>query len=345
MNVPLVSVVMPVYNGQKYISESIESILLQVFSDFELIIIDDGSTDNTYSIIEQYAKKDSRIHSYRNSDNLGIAASLNIGLKLARSSLIARMDADDIAYPHRLTCQYALMQSHPDVAICGSALRVYEQPSNVWRPPVTHEEISTRLLFECSLCHPTIIYRKEIILDRLGGYQAEFNNCEDYELWQRASQLSSIKFANISEPLLSYRIHPSVNRKAYKTKQQELANRVRRKQLNRLGLDPSDIEFRCHEALSSPRTVAFDITNLVDCLNWITKLELANQKNPVFSPNILRHELNQRWLNLCLQVSYQSPATILHYLKWRNSYNIFENIYQMTRMMWRSRKYWLLNNG
>lgn len=338
MKAPLVSVVMPVYNGEKYLSEAIKSILSQSFSDFEFVIIDDGSTDNTSSIIKQFTYKDSRIRFYRNSSNLGLAASLNLGLELARCSLVARMDADDIAYPERLKRQYEFMQSHPDVSVCGSALQLYENPEIIWRPPCTHDEINTTLLFECCLYHPTIIFRKEIVFGQHGGYQSQFSGAEDFELWQRLSECTGIKFANISEPLLCYRTHQSVDRKVYKTKQQGLANLVRRKQLKRLGLKPSNGEFILHETLSNPQRYSFRLHNLKNFRDWLDRLVESNENHQVFSPIYLKNELKRRWLNLCLHVAYESPNATLEYLKGRHSSNPLENAYQLSRMIWHSRK-------
>ncbi|MEI6067758.1 MAG: glycosyltransferase family 2 protein [Methylococcaceae bacterium] len=345
MKAPIVSVVMPVYNGEKYLLEAISSILNQTFTNFEFLIIDDGSTDNTPDIIKKYANSDHRIRVIQNKKNIGVASSLNIGLAHSESSLIARMDADDIAYPERLKRQYEFMQSHPDVSVCGSALRLYEQPKCIWHPPSTHDEINTTLLFECCLYHPTIIFRKEIVFGQHGGYQSQFSGAEDFELWQRLSECTGIKFANISEPLLCYRTHQSVDRKVYKTKQQGLANLVRRKQLKRLGLEPSNGEFILHETLSNPQKYSFRLHNLKNFRDWLDRLVESNENHQVFSPIYLKNELKGRWLNLCLHVAYESPNATLEYLKGRHSSNPLENAYQLSRMIWHSRKHWKIRNA
>ncbi len=337
---PLVSVVMPVYNGEYYLSEAVRSILTQSFTDFEFLIIDDGSTDKTFDLIEQYARKDSRVRVFRNTTNLGLATSLNIGLKLSRGSLIARMDADDVAMPHRLSNQSIFMQNNSKVTVCGSALETYEQPGKNWIPPLTHEAIKVMMLFECCMYHPTIIFRKNAIFNNNGGYDNQFSGAEDYELWYRLSKVSSVCFANIAEPLIRYRTHIGNDRSQYKKKQQRLANLVRRKQLNRLGIYPNNQEFSLHEAFSYSDYKPFKLIDLENYREWLNRIEDANMKFHVFSPFHLRHELKTRWLNLCLHTANQHPLVAVKFFLSRWSSNSVNNIYNVSRMFWRSRKYW-----
>lgn len=335
---PEVSILMPVFNGDKYIKESIISIIEQSYDNFEFIIIDDGSTDNTYPIIEQYAKKDSRIRFFRNNKNIGLSASLNLGLKLACTSLIARMDADDVAHPQRLSRQYEFMKTHPEISVCGCALQLYESPEIVWHPPRAHQEIVTKMLFESSIFHPTVLFRKEIVFKQHGGYAPEFYSAQDYDLWQRLSESPNVRFANLPEVLLLYRNHPHVDRSTYKIKQQQLANLVRFRQLKRLKLDPNEHELACHKAISCPKLTLLTPSDLKGCRSWIDRIESANNKYKAFPALYLSKELEKRWLNLCLQVSHQSLSVPLDYIKGRHQSKPLDNIYQMTRMVWRSCK-------
>jgi len=200
-----VSVLLPVYNGGATLSQAIASILSQDMSEFELIIIDDCSTDNSTSVIRQYADKDSRIILIFHEVNIGLAKTLNEGLKLAKSDFVARMDQDDESLPQRLRIQLDYMLSHPEFAVVGSYVyhmgakqefdRLVELPSN-------SEQIKQTLLQYNCMYHPSVMMRRNKILE-LGGYKAEFKNAEDYDLWLRVSKLYPL--TNISKPLLRYR--------------------------------------------------------------------------------------------------------------------------------------------
>ena len=204
-----VSVLLPVYNGGATLSQAIASILSQDMSEFELIIIDDCSTDNSTSVIRQYADKDSRIILIFHEVNIGLAKTLNEGLKLAKSDFVARMDQDDESLPQRLRIQLDYMLSHPEFAVVGSYVyhmgakqefdRLVELPSN-------SEQIKQTLLQYNCMYHPSVMMRRNKILE-LGGYKAEFKNAEDYDLWLRVSKLYLL--SNISEPLLRYRFSVS----------------------------------------------------------------------------------------------------------------------------------------
>src|SRR3989339_1795602 len=146
---PTISVVMPVYNSAKYLSSSIESILNQTFSNFELIIIDDGSTDSTSQIIKKYIKLDKRIITVKNKTNLGICNSLNTGLRLAKGKYIARMDGDDWSYPERLFKQIFFMESHPKTVICGGAIEVCDdnlRVKNQRHYPTSDKKVREKIL-------------------------------------------------------------------------------------------------------------------------------------------------------------------------------------------------------
>lgn len=336
MKIPLISVILPVYNCEEFLPEAIESILTQSFIDFEFLIIDDGSTDHTQDVIKKYASKDHRIQAILNNYNIGIALSLNIGLANSRSPLIARMDADDVALPDRLSCQYDFMQTHPEVSVCGSALQLYENTNIIWRPPRSHEEIITSMLFENCLFHPTILFRKDVILKSVGGYRSQFSGAEDYDLWQRLSKLPSINFSNIQDILLLYRSHPNTNRAEYKIKQQELSNLIRLRNLKRLNLIPNKYELSCHDIISYPSHAWSSPPSLKDCNIWLDRIESANKKYKVFSDHNLKKELETRWLKLCLNSANQSILTAPQFLNGRRYNNsIIYNAYQSTRMLWR----------
>jgi len=206
MSSPPVSVVMSVFNGELFLSQAVESILLQTFRDFEFVVIDDGSTDSTPEILGEYAVRDSRVRVIRQA-NKGRAASLNIGIALAKGKYIARMDADDIALPLRLEKQIGFMELHPAIGLLGAVTEVINnvgQLLTVTRPPQEDSEIKSVMLRYNPMCHPSVLMRKEVV-HAAGGYRKALLDADDYDLWLRMGERT--QFANLDEPLLRYRVH------------------------------------------------------------------------------------------------------------------------------------------
>jgi glycosyltransferase involved in cell wall biosynthesis len=205
--VPAVSVVMPVYNAAKYLPLAIESILNQTYKDFEFIIIDDGSTDESWEIIKKYSLKDGRIRIIRNRLNLGICRTLNYGISQARGKYIARMDGDDWSYPDRFFKQVSFMKAHPKVVICGGFTEVCDMHLNkiIYHQtyPTTDKMIRKKILILNPFAHPLTIYKKKTFLEA-GGYNERLFTVEDYDLYFRLGNLG--KFANLAYTLLKLRI-------------------------------------------------------------------------------------------------------------------------------------------
>lgn len=203
-----VTVLMSVYNGQEYLDESIGSIVSQRFQDFEFVIVDDGSTDDTADILEDWNKKDSRIKVITNHDTLGLTASLNIGIKQAKGKYIARHDADDISLSERLGKQFEFMESHPECVVLGTALlSVDSDGAPLYRElrSIEHEDIlSTILKGRGGLAHPTVMIRRDVLLG-VGGYDPCYEVAQDIDLWLRLADKG--KLANLPEILVHYRHH------------------------------------------------------------------------------------------------------------------------------------------
>lgn len=182
---PPVTVLMAVYNGERYLEESVESILEQEFTDFEFLIVDDASTDGTAGILEGF--DDGRIRVLRNARNLGLTRSLNRGLKAARGRFVARLDADDRSRPARLQKQRDYLESHPECAVVGSHA-AYFRPSEVGTRelprPVSHEEVVAYVFFSNPFCHSGVMFRARAVRP-LGGYDPSFRRAQDYDLWLR----------------------------------------------------------------------------------------------------------------------------------------------------------------
>ncbi len=224
---PVVSVVMSVYNGEHFLREAVESILDQSFLDFEFIIVDDGSTDCSASILDSYKKTDPRIRIYQ-QENSGLIESLNRGCKLSRGKYIARMDADDIAIRTRLMRQVDFMEKHPEVGVVGGAVELINPIGKFIgssAKPIEDREIRSALLRgECPLTHPTVLIQKDILVS-VGGYRKLLVDAEDYDLWLRIAERSQL--ANLKAVVLKYRRHPrQVSVRMFR--QQALSNLVAR---------------------------------------------------------------------------------------------------------------------
>jgi glycosyltransferase involved in cell wall biosynthesis len=204
---PLVTVLMPVYNGERFLREAVESILTQTLTDFEFLIIDDGSTDTSGEIIRSYA--DPRIRFESNGVNLGLVPTLNRGLNLARGAFVARMDVDDVSLPERLARQAAFLSAHPDIGVVGAAFQRVDgdgRRGKVIRHPTEPGVILWHLFFLCPLGHPTVMMRTALVVEA-GGYRTDMREAEDYELWARLR--TRTRLANLPTVLVLYRDHPA----------------------------------------------------------------------------------------------------------------------------------------
>ena len=200
-----ITVLLPVYNGEKYLAEAIESILNQTYKNFEFLIINDGSTDSSVKIIESY--NDPRIRLIHNEKNIRIISTLNKGIHLARGEYIARMDCDDISLSNRLEMQVAYLDKHSEVGILGGGVQIIDEKKNIISEsirPLTHFQNKWKLLFGTTLLHPTVMYRKHLIAEH-GGYSHDFIHCEDYDLWSRLCESAVIN--QIPDVLLLLRKH------------------------------------------------------------------------------------------------------------------------------------------
>ncbi len=214
---PAVSILMPVYNSARYIKPAVQSVLEQTFGDFELIVVDDGSTDATGSILTRLAGKDRRIKLIRRP-NTGIVGALNDALAEARGELLGRMDGDDICLPDRLQKQVDWMCRHPQIVALGGQVEIIAPDGGLLMRsdlPLQHESIDRQLLAGIggSIIHPAAMLRAEPVR-RLGGYRREFQYVEDLDLFLRLAEIGQL--ANLPDTLLKYRQHlGSINRNRF----------------------------------------------------------------------------------------------------------------------------------
>lgn len=205
MSMPKVSVVMAVYNGEKYLKEAVDSILNQTYTDFEFIIINDGSTDNSLNILNSFKEKDERIKII-SRENKGLVYSLNEGVNMAQGEYIARMDADDISEPDRFEKQLQYMREN-ELAVCGSyatKINSFGEKIGEMNYSPSEKKIKSFTLLHSPFIHPSVIFKKDVF-EKVSGYQKFFKHIEDYELWTRI--VFKYKTGNLPERLLKYRIH------------------------------------------------------------------------------------------------------------------------------------------
>lgn len=228
MSIPMISVVMPVYNAASFVAEAVDSILSQTYSDFEFIIIDDGSTDSSYQILQSYAAKDDRIKLYRNDINLKLPKTLNFGIAHAQGKYVARMDADDISLPERFAKQIEFMESHPDIGVCGSWFNEFSEiEEKAVTPNITHEDIIVTMYFSNNcIAHPTVMMKASIFQQQNILYnENHMGIAEDYALWNECLN-NNIRFHNLPIILLRYRIHGNQTTSSNFTKIQSHAQQI-----------------------------------------------------------------------------------------------------------------------
>lgn len=229
---------MSVYNSEKYLAEAIESVLNQTYRNFEFIIVNDGSQDNSLDIIQKYQKKDNRIILI-DRENKGLPYSLNEGISIARGEYIARMDADDICHPKRFKKQLEYMQMH-NLDICGSFVDSFNNKGtyNKISYPTNDRDIKFTLLFHCCLAHPSVIIKRKVF-DKI-RYDVNYKQAQDYRLWIDAAK-ENFTFGNIPEALLQYRIHEEQVTISKSKNQQTFARKIRANYALRFGVDVAQL--------------------------------------------------------------------------------------------------------
>lgn len=203
---PLVSVLMAVYNAQEDVSRAVQSVQEQTYTNWELIVVDDGSTDGTAEILAALADSDERIILVRRHPRAGLAVALNAGLAVANGDLIARMDADDRSLPNRLDRQVALMVARQEIAVCGTGAYLVVDGKIVGRSqrPTDHEELAARILTENPFFHPSVMVRRKFY-QAMEGYDPGMVRAQDYDLWLRG--VRSFVYCNLQEPLIEYTLN------------------------------------------------------------------------------------------------------------------------------------------
>lgn len=261
-----ISVVMSVYNAEKYLREAVDSILNQTYSDFEFILINDKSTDTSGDILKDYEQKDRRVVVLENDQNIGLTKSLNRGLAVARGEYIARMDADDISVPDRFEKQAAFLDGHPDYSFVSCIGRYIDENGNLEQLrlfPETNEEIYAMMPKVDAVMHPGVMFRREDIA-KIGNYCEDFRVVQDYDLWFRG-MAAGYKFYNIQEPLVLFRRNESYNTRKSK------AYRMVDFQVRRKGYKINKVPLHKRVYLIVPLALAYIPPKVMDKFFYVLK--------------------------------------------------------------------------
>ncbi|WP_374166342.1 glycosyltransferase family 2 protein [Arcticibacter sp. MXS-1] len=316
---PRISVVLPVYNAEKYVGEAVDSILAQTYKDFELLVINDASTDRSLEVLEQY--KDRRIRLINNEENLKVVKSLNKGIDLAQGEFIARMDADDISHPLRFERQLNYLERNPDIDICGSWVQTFGSEHHILKAAVEHEHIRARLFFLNPMFHPAIIFKRESFNKHKLRFDEQYKNAEDYGMWVNAIDL--LTFGNVPEVLLKYRIHTtnvSVLKESNKAMLDDIHFGIFRFFLRKLRIDATERELWMHRKLGLVSVGRLDGSALCEYLHWLKKLVLANNEVEYFEKKHFRNVVISFIFYLVKQTAPRGKALLM-------ALNTFSDIY------------------
>lgn len=314
-----VTVLMPVYNGEDYLRAAIESILTQSHKEFELLIINDGSIDSTESIILSF--DDPRIRYIRNQKNLGLIETLNRGLSESKGVYIARMDADDIAHPHRLEKQLQFMRENPDVIVCGTNYQKFGVTNEIVILPETNEHIKFQMIIGNPVCHPSVIIRLNSLKQNNLTFDSNFLHAEDYHLWSKLIRLG--KFHNLQEILLNYRQHEQQVSSLHQLEQNEVSKQIQIAYLESIFKVKEMKNNTFHSFIdffSGKDRSLIDVAELIDFTLLLAEI---NSKIEFFDQVYFIQKINARFQSLL----YQCP---------RIGYN---NLLRMKRIGWFNSNY------
>ncbi len=299
---PEISVLFPVRNAVNFLSEALSSLAVQVSRDFEVVAVNDGSTDGSGEMLEGFAKE-YRWLKVLHQEKSGIAIALNRAFSASRGDLIARMDADDVADPRRLAIQAEFFASHPTIGVCGSWARVFGgEGEAVIRPPVADDAIRSWLVFGSAFVHPAVMMRRDVLLRLEGPYRT---GVEDYDLWVRLAEMTLMH--NIPVVLLRYRRHPSQTTQSANEARILQAEKVRMELLTRLGINYSATERRVHACLGL-ETSEGERPLFRDVADWLERLITAIPASGWCSESALRLACANAWWRY-MQKGHGGPAS------------------------------------
>lgn len=308
-NNPLCSVVMSVYNGGDFLSDAIESILQQTYKNFEFIIINDASTDNSLKRIQSY--DDDRIIIINNEKNIFLAASLNKGINVSKGKYIVRMDADDISMPNRLSKQVQYMECNPNIGISGTCSEIIGFGSGYGKYSQENNIIKYSLLYECHLLHPTIIMRSDLIKDHELYYNESYRKNQDYELFIRAIDITD--FGNLPDYLIKYRQSEENIKREVHNQNENIIN-IQKQLYVKLGIEITNEEIILfkninHQKYNQSSTFVNNTYELLLKMVESNKISLLYDKKP------FQIYISSLYENVCRNSNESSLSTFLSYKK------------------------------
>lgn len=311
-----VSIIMPVYNAEAYLQAALDSLYAQSLSDFEILAINDGSTDGSAQILSK--QTDRRLIVLTNDHNQGLSFSLNRGLQAASGDYLARMDADDLSDPRRLALQVNFLDSNPTIDLCGTDINLIDRTGLVYGQtsyPTTDEAIKATMIFSSPFAHPSVMFSRRLLNNPDCYYRATAS--EDYDLWQRLS--ASTTFANLPEYLLNYRSGVGVSSNSLKTAYQAASQKIRSALLEKYFSSPPFV-------LPAPGSI-YDQVDIDNYRQWLRSLRLANQTKNIFSQTVFAQVLAKEWFSFLRSYGNYQPFL--------SPKNLSANFYFFSQLPWR----------
>ena len=291
---PGISVIMPVYNSAAYLSEAIQSVLNQTFQDFELLIIDDGSTDGSQEKILSYT--DNRIKLFENSENRGPSYSRNKGFSYSQGTYIAFVDADDIALPDKFEKQFSYMEQHTHIGACGTYAEYIGTKTGDWKYPISDNEIRCRLMWGSSLINSTVFIRKKIIDLHNIRFNEQYRTAEDYKLWVDIGRVSELY--NIPKVLLKYRVHSEQATATKKNLMDRTKSWIVIDQLRYAGVQILEKDFEVILKFIS-YLYDFDLSELSRLFEIYLEFIQKNSLSLLYDPQIIEAQIRDRLFEAC----------------------------------------------
>jgi len=304
---PRITVLLPVYNAEKYINESVHSILNQTFKDFELIIINDGSTDSSLHIINGFT--DDRIVKINNNENIGLIDSLNKGLGAAKGEYIARMDADDISIAERFEKQINYLDNHPTIDILGTGFEIFGSENKTIQVSIDSKELEIDLYFQNIICHPSIMMRTKSLVENKLTYEKKFTHNEDWAFWLTAVN-KGLKINNLNEVLLKYRLEGQNITTLHASTAFARHNSLYSHFLKDLYGDCNQEIIDIHQFVSNPKSPLYSNKKIQTYFRKIEKALILKQ----YDKTLVTRVLNSKKKKLFYVISDLNKTQAIHYL-------------------------------
>ncbi len=318
-HIPLVSVLMPIWNAAEYLNESLGSIVNQSYKNLEIIIVDDASTDQSIDIVTSYC--DPRVVIIKNYENLGLAESLNVAIRHSSGELLARMDGDDIAHNDRIARQVAFLNEHPEVDVLGSAMQYFGESKYVNHFPEDHAACKSYLIFNVCFGHPSVMLRRKIFDDKKNFYKPIYRQYgEEYDLWCRL--VEQFRFHNLNDILVYYRTYPSEIKSNAEEQRKRNAAGIRWHYLNKYLGQISETDWDKHNMASFSKQCS-SVDDLYGIDEWFRKILDWNGITKSFNESVLVEQLAQRYFEVCYAHTKFGLQSMKIYFKsgWQRRYN------------------------